>query len=78
MNDEYEELLDRELQVAKELRVDEDDRLKIEKFEENARCQEKGKHGKFESLWLGPFVVTGKRGEDSNQMNIMANAPYRW
>lgn len=30
----------------------------------NSRCQEKGKHGKFEALWLGPFVITGKGGEN--------------
>ncbi|XP_059068440.1 uncharacterized protein LOC131858959 [Cryptomeria japonica] len=31
----------------------------------NARAQDKGKHDKFESLWLGPFVVAEKNGEDS-------------
>lgn len=31
----------------------------------NARAQGKGKHGKFESLWVGPFFITGKNGVDS-------------
>lgn len=31
----------------------------------NAKNQEKGKHGKFEAIWLGPFEVTDKHGEDS-------------
>lgn len=31
----------------------------------NARSQDKGKHGKFEALWLGPYVIMDKEGEDS-------------
>ncbi|XP_059068320.1 uncharacterized protein LOC131858869 [Cryptomeria japonica] len=31
----------------------------------NARAQDKGKHDKFDALWLGPFVVAEKNGEDS-------------
>lgn len=49
-----------------------DKKEKDRKFEENdlvlmwnGRCQEKGKHGKFEALWLGCFVVVGNKGEDS-------------
>ncbi|XP_057864663.1 uncharacterized protein LOC131072509 [Cryptomeria japonica] len=37
--------------------------LKLQK--KNAIAQDKGKHGKVEALWLGPFVVTEKNGEDS-------------
>lgn len=42
-----------------------DKREKDKKFNENdmvllwnTRCQDKGKHGKFEGLWIGPFVIT--------------------
>jgi len=38
----------------------------------NARAQEKGKHGKFEALWIGPFVITGKGGEDSCYLQNMS------
>lgn len=31
----------------------------------NARGQDKGKHDKFKALWLGPYVVTEKHGDDS-------------
>ncbi|XP_059070482.1 uncharacterized protein LOC131860128 [Cryptomeria japonica] len=31
----------------------------------NARIQDKGKHDKFEALWLGPYVIMDKAGEDS-------------
>lgn len=31
----------------------------------NASTLDKGKHGKFEALWIGPFVITGKNGVDS-------------
>lgn len=38
----------------------------------NARGQEKGKYGTFEALWLGPFVITDKCGEDSYYLQNMA------
>lgn len=38
----------------------------------NARCRENGKHGKFEALWLGPFVIIGKGGEDSYYLQNMS------
>ncbi|XP_059068989.1 uncharacterized protein LOC131859363 [Cryptomeria japonica] len=31
----------------------------------NARSQDKGKHGKFEALWQGPFVIAEKNGDNS-------------
>lgn len=31
----------------------------------NAESQDKGKHGKFEALWLGPYVIMDKAGGDS-------------
>jgi len=37
----------------------------------NSRAQEKDKHGKFEALWVGPFVITGKGGEDSYYLQNM-------
>ena len=30
-----------------------------------AKDQDKGKHGKFEALWLGPFIIFEKAGEHS-------------
>ncbi|XP_057825101.2 uncharacterized protein LOC131037082 [Cryptomeria japonica] len=30
----------------------------------NSRAQDKGKHGKFEALWLGLFIITVKNRED--------------
>lgn len=31
----------------------------------NAKLGDKGKHGKFDPLWLGPYLVTNINGEDS-------------
>ena len=31
----------------------------------NAKDQDKGKHGKFEALWLGPYIIFDKAGEQS-------------
>ncbi|XP_057818152.1 uncharacterized protein LOC131031129 [Cryptomeria japonica] len=31
----------------------------------NAKDQDKGKHGKFDALWLGPFIISEKGGEKS-------------
>lgn len=31
----------------------------------NARMEDQGKHGKFEPLWMGPFVIAKKNGEGS-------------
>lgn len=31
----------------------------------NAKDQDKGKHGKFDALWLGPFIISEKGGENS-------------
>ena len=31
----------------------------------NANDQEKGRHGKLEALWLGPFIIFEKAGEHS-------------
>lgn len=31
----------------------------------NAKDQDKGKHGKFDALWLGPFIISKKGGENS-------------
>ena len=49
-----------------------DKKAKGRKFEEgywvlkwNAKDQDKAKHGNFEALWLGPYVITSKNGEDS-------------
>jgi hypothetical protein len=30
----------------------------------NARSEDKGKHGKFDPLWLGPFLVHANNGEN--------------
>ena len=31
----------------------------------NARLQDKGKHGKFDPIWLGPYLVDSLWGDDS-------------
>ena len=31
----------------------------------NARIEEKGKHGKFDPIWLGPYNIYDQNGEDS-------------
>ena len=31
----------------------------------NARIEEKGKHGKFDPIWLGPYSISDKNGEGS-------------
>lgn len=29
----------------------------------NAKDQDKGKHGKFDALWLGPYIISNKNVE---------------
>ena len=31
----------------------------------NARMEDKGKHGKFDTIWLVPYLVESKWGDDS-------------
>ena len=31
----------------------------------NARIEDKGKHGKFDPIWLGPYNICDMHGEDS-------------
>jgi hypothetical protein len=31
----------------------------------NARQEDKGKHGKFDPIWLGPYLIQEHWGEDS-------------
>ena len=31
----------------------------------NARIEDKGKHGKFDPIWLGPYLIENIWGEDS-------------
>ena len=31
----------------------------------NARIEEKGKHGKFDPIWLGPYLIETSWGEDA-------------
>ena len=31
----------------------------------NARMEDKGKHGKFDPIWLGPYNIHDTNGEDS-------------
>lgn len=49
-----------------------DKRISLRKFQIsdvvlqwNAKGHDKGKHKKFESLWIGPFVVYDVNGKDS-------------
>lgn len=37
----------------------------------NAKGQDKGKHKKFESLWIGPFVVCDPNGKNSYFLQTM-------
>lgn len=39
----------------------------------NSRIQDKGKRGKFEALWLFPFFITSKCGEDSYYLQNMVS-----
>jgi hypothetical protein len=40
----------------------------------NARLEDKGKHGKFDAIWLGPFLINDKWGEDSYFLQDMAGS----
>ena len=31
----------------------------------NARLEDKGKHGKFDPIWLGPYLIKSSWGDDS-------------
>ena len=31
----------------------------------NARLEDKGKHGKFDPIWLGPYLIDSNWGDDS-------------
>ena len=31
----------------------------------NVRQEEKGKHWKFDPIWLGPYLIHGNKGNDS-------------
>ena len=39
----------------------------------NARLQEKGKHGKFDPIWLGPYLVDSLWGNDSYFIKDLSN-----
>ena len=38
----------------------------------NARIEEKGKYGKFDPIWLGPYNICDKHGEDSYFLSDLA------
>jgi len=49
-----------------------DKKVKVDKFQLDdvvlkwdARNEEKGKHGKFENLWKGPFKIAAYRGKNA-------------
>ena len=31
----------------------------------NAKIEDKGKHGKFDPIWLGPYLIESRWGDDS-------------
>jgi len=31
----------------------------------NSRREDKGKHGKFENLWKGPYIISALRGNSA-------------
>ena len=40
----------------------------------NARIEDKGKHGKFDPIWLGPYLIETSWGEDSYLLkNLSSN-----
>ena len=38
----------------------------------NARLEDKGKHGKFDPIWLGPYSIYDTNGEDSYFLRNLA------
>jgi len=39
----------------------------------NARIKDKGKHGKFDPIWLGPYLIENTWGEDSYVLNDLSD-----
>ncbi|XP_057856954.2 uncharacterized protein LOC131066248 [Cryptomeria japonica] len=63
---------DRNIQRQQMVKALHDKRACDKKIEEgewvlrwNAKDQDKGKHGKFDALWLGPYIIFEKSGERS-------------
>lgn len=42
----------------------------------DARNEEKGKHGKFENLWKGPFKIVAYRGQNAFLLKAMNGEDY--
>ena len=42
----------------------------------DARNEEKGKHGKFENLWKGPYKISSFRGKNSFLLEEMDGRYY--
>ena len=38
----------------------------------NARMEDKGKHGKFDPIWLGPYLIESKWGDDSYNLKELS------
>lgn len=60
-----------------------DRKAKVDKFQIedivlkwDARNEEKGKHGKFENLWKGPFKIVGYRGKNAFLLQEMNGEDY--
>lgn len=49
----------------------------------DSRREEKGKHGKFKNLWMGPYIIDSYRGNNSffseeQRWNINTWRTYQW
>jgi len=42
----------------------------------DARNEEKGKHGKFENLWKGPYKIVAYRGKNAFLLQEMNGEDY--
>jgi hypothetical protein len=44
-------------------------------FKRDAARQEKGKHGKFDALWIGPFVITEVQQNNTFILQALSGEP---
>ena len=42
----------------------------------DARNEDKGKHGKFDNLWKGPYIITAYRGHNAFLLSEMDGQDY--
>ena len=44
----------------------------------NARIEDKGKHGNFDPIWLGPYNIYDKNGEDSYSLRDLTRGIFEF